>query len=544
MSFNEIKKIAESLSKMIEDNEKIALPLFVEKLSRASKQYPEDHCIGMMSEITKKMMLNSNKILISRAEIKDLYSKLYSRNTKFAQLFAEELGQVENKNQVKIYDRSDDSADASLDSIYDKVIDPVLLSSLNLAFGVKKEAYSSITAKKAADVCFNSLNSLLISPKEVSIVGGKEDHFILCKASFETPKGLTNVLLPVEMNGKTPLFPSVFIGNEGPVELTEDSIKNYILSNAGSSLKVNEQKVLNALASLEEDTISGVDLAVSKLNAQAETSGSLFDNNVVYNSIPELEQKDLDLPKYEDTEILNFAKHFDSKAGIAEFKFGKQALNKASQILKSALNELGIKDYQMSLSDVGDDDVSFTVKANNVVFTTPVKISGNNVELSPFIVSNGSIETFDKEGLTRLSTSLSFDYKAASSISSLYPLHPGALVDIVEKSMAEGNLKKAEDALNVILAKSSEDTPDKFAYENAYKSAFATYIDCLNQKEKPQNTCNMKVKHAHSTQTICGHTGLPINKVYQDKNGNCVPLYRKNIEDAGSALSMTSKILF
>src|SRR5271154_5606770 len=104
MDFNHIKKVANSLSKLIEDSEKIALPIFVAKLAKASELYPEDQTIGVMADVTARMA-SSKKMFISRAEIKDLYNRLYSRNTKFAELFKNELGSIEKAVAPKVNNR-------------------------------------------------------------------------------------------------------------------------------------------------------------------------------------------------------------------------------------------------------------------------------------------------------------------------------------------------------------------------------------------------------------------------------------------------------
>ena len=47
MNNNEIKNVVNSLSKLIDDNEKVALKVFANKLSSASLEYPEDYTIGI-----------------------------------------------------------------------------------------------------------------------------------------------------------------------------------------------------------------------------------------------------------------------------------------------------------------------------------------------------------------------------------------------------------------------------------------------------------------------------------------------------------------
>src|ERR1017187_453323 len=91
-----LKNLASSISKVLEDQEKIAIPYFSVKLDKAASLYPGDSTINMFSQVIGKMS-DSNKLFISRAEVKDIYKRLYSHNTKFASLFADELGTIEKK---------------------------------------------------------------------------------------------------------------------------------------------------------------------------------------------------------------------------------------------------------------------------------------------------------------------------------------------------------------------------------------------------------------------------------------------------------------
>jgi hypothetical protein len=113
------------------------------------------------------------------------------------------------------------------------------------------------------------------------------------------------------------------------------------------------------------------------------------------------------------------------------------------------------------------------------------------------------------------------------------------LVDAVRDAMASQNHLKAEDALHVL--KTSGD-------EVAYKTAYNLYISGLNVKTasaEEKTECQAQVKTAHSKYMICSHTGLTVNKVYQDKYGNCQPLYRRGMDDSSEGGFFTnSRVTF
>src|ERR1035437_8489221 len=91
MTLNKIQQLIGSISKSVKDNENVFTSILAVKLARCVEMYPQDKTIGSMSRVIEKMASNNTKY-IKRSELKDLYNKLYSRNTKFAQLFQEELG--------------------------------------------------------------------------------------------------------------------------------------------------------------------------------------------------------------------------------------------------------------------------------------------------------------------------------------------------------------------------------------------------------------------------------------------------------------------
>ena len=55
MSLDTIKKLVGSLTKSIDDNEKIAVPVLTAKLAKYATVYPHDSTIGSMLNIMEKM---------------------------------------------------------------------------------------------------------------------------------------------------------------------------------------------------------------------------------------------------------------------------------------------------------------------------------------------------------------------------------------------------------------------------------------------------------------------------------------------------------
>lgn len=541
MDPREITKTLNSLSKLIDDSEPILLSSFAAKLDAATESYPEDKTIGVMSVIVSKMA-QGNKLTISRAEIKSLYNKLYTNNTKFLQVFANEVGHIEQQKSPKTYDRYDVGSEFSVSKEIEKVVDPSLANALNSAFGNKVRAYTAKMAESAKSAATRECACVRENAK-VEVVSGDET-VIICRASWETPKGPTSVFVPVEISYGKVVPPCVFVANAGVQDISKDNIEAYVVSNAGQKLNISDaivlQTVKTAQRDSQDDLISDVDLALTKLNADKEHKAEPFANNIINQTI-EAENKNLivQTPTYKDKEIESFAKAFETPLGIANFQFGKEKVSLGRNIVSDKLNKLGLKNHQISIFACDDSSITYAVSVNSgrLAFRVPVTVQSGKVLEPSIVVSAGSVETFSQEGLRALGEKEARDYKTAAVASPHYGLKASELVDLVRQAVSEENYAKAEDALNVLA-----ETGDS----KAYKTALSVYSDGLGNKAPVETQkCKMVVKSASSKHDLCGHTGLPLHKVYVDKHGNCQPLYRKGMEETyEGAYFQNSKIFF
>jgi hypothetical protein len=114
-------------------------------------------------------------------------------------------------------------------------------------------------------------------------------------------------------------------------------------------------------------------------------------------------------------------------------------------------------------------------------------------------------------------------------------LKPSEVLNNLRQAMNDGNHAKAEDALNVLA-----NCGDKKAYD----VAFQVYMEGLSGKKVAETKCSLMVKSAVSEYPVCSHTGLPINKVFQDKDGNCRPLFRKGMDETYEGASFINAKIF
>jgi hypothetical protein len=375
-------------------------------------------------------------------------------------------------------------------------------------------------------MCNDVLSLWNIPVKSIKVASGNLET-IVCECNFDTPKGNTTFFVPVSIAGKDVEVPSLFVGNNGPEDFNSSNIKNYVFKNAGIKLaNVNANQILEAIASINDNEISQVDLAYTKLKSASENNGQYYANSILGQEVEE-EVKDIREPQYFDPEVQSFAKSLENPNGIAVMTFGKDKVERARKIISNKVKLAGYPSHKINVLDSDNDKTVFAVSVANTSFRVPVKMSNSLFDV-PVMVANGSIMEFEADNIQSVVNDEVYDTKASVVNSTSGELSTAELVETVRVAMVENNLAKAEDALNVLA-----ESGDKIAYA----SAFQAFQDGLNGafKKEASNKCSNVIKTANSKHLICGHTGLPVHKVYQDEQGNCCPLYRKSMDDASVA---------
>lgn len=533
MSLDKIQQLVNSLAKSVEDNQKIATPVLAAKLANAVDAYPGDQTIGAMSRVIGGLATH-NTTFISRAELKALYTKLYSRNTKFAELFEAELGVEPQVETVTTMPHDDSVSTNSYQGA-----DPVLANALNSVFdkNLPVKMYSQVLADKAVTSVASTLDSWNLKPSSMHVSDGS-DKFLVIQADYETPKGVTSFYVPVEVRNNRVVDASVFMGNTGPQELNHTNIKSYVKSFAGSKLKVNGTSILGVLTSAasENREISDAEMALTRLNASRQSQSEFFAGGIVGQKVSEASVQDVQLPKYD--EFVSFEKSFTSAYGQASFQFGADKVKLASDHIARELTGFGHKNPQVKVTATDDTTLFFSVAldAGKVGFTVPVKIANGKLTKPGFMLCNGSVSTFDQSGINELYVSNQTDFRAAASASPEYGNKPSDVINNIRDAIAEGNHAKAEDALNVLAASGDE---------KAYASGFQIFLQGLNSGKIAEATeCSRMIKNSSSEHPICSHTGLPIHKVFQDKDGNCQPLYRRGMAESYEGGSFMNAKIF
>lgn len=542
MTPNETEHLASlirSVSSALNEQEKLAIPSLNIKLQQAVDLYPHDQTIRAVANILSKMEANK-KLLVTRAELKALYNNSYSNHTKFAECFREELGLPIEQKTTKTASVKQDKA---FDPNYQKAFsDPILSNALDSIFNsqIPLKLFSKETAEKAKRVVSDNLEAWNFKSSKLEVESGNE-HFIVVKADYETPKGLTSILVPVEMRNGKVTIPNLFMGNQGPQDLNYISLKAYVSSNAGNKLKIRANDMLTALSSSIAKTanLSSVELALTKMNASRENNLPFFADTVIgLKQNPVVKNAEVELPK--SGQFASFAEKFDSPLGYANFHFGIDKVNLGRDVVIRTLASFGVKNSQVNITEANDTTIVYAVSLNDgrVAFNVPVKFANNRLLNPEMLICNGSVFPLSKDGLRSMLAQGNKDYQASAITSPQYGLKPNELIDSVRIAMDESNYNKAEDALNILLEMGNVD---------AYKTAFAIFTTGLNSDsltKQASTVCSMVVQSASSTHPLCGHTNLPLHKVYQDQYGVCHPTYRRGIEENyDGAMFMNAKIL-
>lgn len=530
MSLRQLNEMITKAAKSFYDNEKFAVGVLAVKARQAAESFPTDPTILNMVGFLNKRAQSSS--FITRAELKDVYNRLYTHRTKFAEMFSEELGLIPEENKSKM--TRDPNEGKPLD--YSNLADPVLTNALASAFDktVPYRPYSNQAAKNARQVCEFELGKLEMKPKSLQVVAGRPE-LLLCQASFDTPKGEAHMLIPVEMENHQALLPNMFLSTAGFKDLDKNTVVQHVLTTAGKSFQVDVQKVLEVVASvkLPSEAENEVEQFVLKASLANETPSYYTENAIVGQKI-DPEFVPLQEPQYEQTpEIKAFAERLTSKVGEAEIVFGKSAVESSRNMIRQAMNTFGYSNVQVAVADYASDAIIYAVAVNGQKgFKVPVSIKNNQMDVG-FIVSANGVSDFSKQGVGE---ALFADQEVLALASPLYGSKPSELINQIRAALDESNYLKAEDALNVL--KNSGDA-------KAFQVGYQVYVDGLKGNHKhAASCCKLQVKVANSKYVVCGHTNLPLHKVYQDKYGDCHPLYRKAMDETYEGASFMNAKIF
>jgi hypothetical protein len=523
-----IAKLINSVSAHLDSNTELPLATLLSKLQTCAAKYPTDSTIIRMARIVDS--LSDQKLLITRDELKKIYKSTYTSDSKFASLFADELGETVKQPKLTEYKHNDFNEI----NMYAGA-DPALASALGQLFGSDSiKPFSDDYAKKAVAQVNGALDGWELKPSQISVATGNSDYIIV-QASYHTTKGVTSFFVPVEIQNKKVIQPEILLGNNGPQELNYKNIKNYITTQAGNQLIFSANTIVNLLTKVasEKKRLSPIEFAAAKIAADKGEKGLAY-SSVLGQTIPKNEVTQVEVTRLAEADT--FEKKLKTSEGAALLQFGEQKLNTAANLIKRELESFGYKSVQMKVSNATSDCVTYTVTLDGKIgFNVPMKIS-NKIEFPSVLICNGGIQEFSAKNINAIVASNNKDYKILAVASNSYGLKPSDLIMQVKEAVENNNTAKIEDCLNVL-----RECGDAKAYATAFNYYRTALAGKLPQKEASK--CKFIVKSAKYGGPCCGHLNLPLNKVFQDQFGNCQPLHRLNMSETYEGVSfMNSKV--
>lgn len=489
-NFSEFESALNSVIKQLGDNKQYAIAPLLNKVQKISEEYPNDSTVTGMAHFLFKRA-DRGSLFITHKELKDVYSHLYTVNNKLAEYFPDELG-IEKTATVKA---NRDPLEGV--PISGSVDDAVLARQLQDLFSNKPiVSYSEAAEKNAKRACEYELACVGMLPKKIDVMSGTEKTLV-CRASYDTPKGESFILIPVEIKSDKAAMPSVFLSDTGVLPITKEAIFNKLEQNINSNI-------------------------VKTAEAQ--------------------EIKD---PVYEQPdEIKDFISTATSQAGFATMKFGKEVVEKGRNVISAMLKMAGYSSHQISISNSDESSIAYSVSIDGRKgFVVPIKIADNSFSAPKVLIANGSVYDFSANGISNVLQSPETDLSAIVSSSSLADLDTQNVMTAAKAAISNNKLAIVEDAMDVLKSRGEV---------RAFETIFGLYKKALSGESIKKTACAehicgcpSPIKTSTSKYLICSHTGFPVHKVYQDKFGNCLPLYRKNAEeisDDNSAYLMYSKI--
>ena len=450
MDLREITSLITQAAKSIEANEKVPLPVMAAKARREAQANPTDIPLIHASQVLTKMA--SDKTFISKDELRSIVERFAAKNSKLSSVFAEELGkQAERKPQTFVRDSNEGQA---LDRDYAKFADPILSNALSGAFASEptEQLYSVADAQRAQRAAHAQLIGIGIEPKEIRTFAGRKD-IIIVQAVHETPLGIANVLIPVELSEGKAILPSLFFSRAGFKDLDRAGYLDNVKEVAGKGWRVDGSKLLDVLERVKNGSktlVNDVEMAAIKVASENGTP-SLDQNSILYAQL-ETPKEDVQLPKMSPTKDSKFAETLGKPDGIARFVHGDRVVEAGRSMLVRKFAELGYSSVQVKVGSVEKDKIFYAVAiGTGTGLSVPVEVTGSMVIPPKIVFANGMVTAFSKDSISAIVTAgTGGNKRALATASPCYDMKPSELLDVVKESVAEGNYIRAEEAINVL----------------------------------------------------------------------------------------------
>lgn len=450
MNLKEITSLITKAAGAIEANETFALPVLAAKARREAAARPNDTHLVTASQVLTKMA--SDKMFINRSELENIVERFGATHSKLSSVFTEELGKrAEVKPQTFVRDSNEGMP---LDRDYQRFSDPILSNALAGAFEATpaEKIYSTADAQRAQRAAYAQLIGIGCPPKEIKTFAGRKD-IIICQAVHETPLGVANVLIPVDLIEGKATLPQLFFTPSGFEEFDKEAYETHVKKVAGKGFRVDGGKLLDVLEQVkrgELDIANDVEMAAIKLASEEGSTPSL-ENAIYYTELLE-PKKDVEIPQLYETPETKFAETLGKPDGIARFIHGDKIVEAGRSLVVRKFAELGYKSIQAKVADVEREKIFYAVAiGTGTGFKVPVDVADGRVSPPQMIFADGIVTAFTKEAISEIVKSgTGGNKRALASASACYEMKPSELLDVVKEAVSEGNFIRAEEAINAL----------------------------------------------------------------------------------------------
>lgn len=557
------------------DNKEFAVALLAKKAGQAYEARPDENSLGLIANVLTKMV-KKGKLSISKKDFESVFRSFASSESLAADVFASELSLEQRPESTRkiagykleeaqgpsvkgFYDQTMHDAIQSMwdangqfvksncqtktasvkgpsaDGLYDSKLKNAIEGFFDNTTGrLSKEAaykeYDKSTESKAKNITHLELSRIGLEPNEISVIAGYKD-FILCKASYMSLKGSCSILVPVQITkNSSAAIPTFFATQYGFVELQPQSIRNYLEKTAGKNYTIDVNQVFESITlNKQADLIDEFSLTVLAAQEAVITKETKLNTNKAPIS-------------YRSPEADSFEKKLSTVSGVAEFKFGKLAVDEGRKSIAAKLDYFGYRP-QVKVSSTGEDCIMYAVaidtKVGKLGFEVMAEIQDESVSIPSIIAVDDKVYEFSYAGLEKLVNHKASSLQALAKVSTMYDLQSSEILNTVKQASDKNNYKELEEALTVLAEKGDD---------QGYILAMAEYMKCVNKTScvEEKCSCSKVIKIASDSKPYCGHLNLPLDQVVQE-NGVCTPKYRMKMaatEKYNNIFLNTSKLLF
>jgi len=497
MSLEKLIKAASKLSESIGSGKEFTTKYVSQTLIKEAEANPQDIMIHMMRDAIVKKASTQN--FISQKEIGSMYDSLINycggeSSTSFRRNLSGFLPQALPEKKAERADASGirgGSQHVKTLQEYDTGLEK-LASEFAGVFSLEKKGsfsgYGNVTANKAKKFAKVQLESLGAYPKNITVTAENE-HFILCRASFET-QSLREVSIdvPVQISGGLPKLPEQFISD-------------------GSLEKMSKQNIMVALKAKED--------------------GKRFDEKNKYAS--ERQTDSIKIANVTAPKALDYLTNIEDNIIVSNSKFSNNQVESARRVLASELKSAGISG-QIKVAGVMDRGILFESKIGNTHLEFPIEFSGGRAMLPSAFLFDNKKYNFTSSNLRKMAMSQGIKKEASVSLrkEAYDQMSYHQLMNEMISSVGSKEFKGAEDALSAIQTRFD----DQKVVHAVHK--YASLLKSVGMDEERESLIKTAVQRGDLIRTPTSldlyspKYGLPLSKLAFDESGNLIPVSRMN----------------